>query len=128
MPLYLIWNLNLQKKDTKPDQFFKCLHFCLSLTHKISKNWRLIFCLRIKIDFIRCALLHMKHQIWNSDPWQTLTVKKREWPFPPETSYLYSQFLFSILDRLELRKRLGTWEPSKKNSRLNGNWWSLWAR
>ena len=37
--------------------FLKCLHFCLALTHKISKNWRIIFCFRFKIDLTRCVPL-----------------------------------------------------------------------
>ena len=50
------------KKDTWPDQFFNSLHFCLSLTHNISKNWRPIFCLRFKIEFTRCDA--NEHILW----------------------------------------------------------------
>ena len=52
--------------DSRPDHFFKCLHFCLSLKHKISKNWRPIFCFMFKIDFTRCVRLvnHSGLELW----------------------------------------------------------------
>ena len=53
----IVLNLDLQKRTPDLIIFFKCLHFCLSLTHKILKNWRPVFCFRFKIDFTRCDRL-----------------------------------------------------------------------